>query len=374
MSWNRYFPGFRPLAPDAWRTRAEKDLKGKPFDELFSKTEEGIEYQPFFTEAPEDAAGMELPGTGSMRRGNVLNAADRGWQGVQWIEGEHAPVLVREALSSDLHAFAMLDRAGAPAPFELLDFRYHALHLLISGSSDPALVLKRLFDHAQTHNGVASLTGTVYLPVGARPGFSAADALALAREARSRAPWLSPLGISVYFDHVGPVEQIAQALNRIGLMALANGGDAPEGLALHVPVGTQFFLEIAKFRALRQLAAQLIDSLGGDSPEKQSPFILAQTAPYAAANRDSLNNLLPATTGTLAAAVGGANGILVLPHDGEHTPRSARLARNVQHLLRHESYIGTVNDPAGGSYAIESLTTQLTEAAWKRFQEIQQTA
>lgn len=365
------FTGFAPVSPEAWRTRAEKDLKGKPFDELTTTTAEGIVYQPFFTETPGDAVENDRPGTGDMRRGNVFNAADHGWQSVQWIAGDAAATLVREALSADVHAFSMLETGDAPAPVALLDFRYHALHLQVSSSADPAATVQRLLDHAKSHNGLASLTGTLYLPMGTRAGFSLPDALALAASVRAQAPYLAPLGISVYYDNVGPVEQIALALHRIGALALANGGNAPEGLALHVPVGTQFLLEIAKLRALRQLAAQLLDSLGADTPEAKSPFILAQTAPYAAANRDALNNLLPATTEALAAAIGGANGILVQAHDGENSPRSARLARNVQHLLRHESHIGAVLDPAAGSYAIESLTSQLAEAAWKRFREMQ---
>lgn len=363
------FTEFPAVSAEAWRTRAEKDLKGKPFDELYTQTAEGIVYQPFFTETPGDAAESDLPGAGDMRRGNVFNTADHGWQTVQEVKGDTAAAVVREALSADVHAFQMWETAETPAPVELLDFRYHALHLFISSDANATAALNRVLDHAKTHSGLSSLTGTVYLPIGGK--LSAAEALALADMVRAQAPYLAVLGVSVYFDNVGPVEQIAQALNRIGQLTLANNGNVPAGLALHVPVGTQFLLEIAKMRALRQLAAQLLESLGAETPEAKSPFILAQTAPYAAANRDLLNNLLPATTGALSAAVGGANGIIVLPHDSENSTRSARLARNVQHLLRHESHIGAVLDPAGGSYAIESLTTQLAEAAWKRFQELQ---
>jgi methylmalonyl-CoA mutase len=85
-------------------------------------------------------------------------------------------------------------------------------------------------------------------------------------------------------------------------------------------------------------------------------------------------NLLRGTIATFGGAIGGAESITVLPHDtawGLPTDFSRRMARNIQLLAAEESNLGRVADPAGGSWYVESLTDQLAERAWKRFQEIE---
>ena len=89
--------------------------------------------------------------------------------------------------------------------------------------------------------------------------------------------------------------------------------------------------------------------------------------------RDSVN-MLRATTEALAAAVGGADTICVAPFDeplGAPDDFSRRIARNVQIILQEEAHLTQIVDPAGGSYAVESLTDELAHAAWAVFQEIE---
>ena len=85
--------------------------------------------------------------------------------------------------------------------------------------------------------------------------------------------------------------------------------------------------------------------------------------------------MIKAATQTMAAAIGGADLIYVLPADyqqkGESTSFSRRIARNVQHLLQMESHLDQVIDPAAGSYYIERLTRHLCEEAWQEFQHIE---
>ena len=90
-------------------------------------------------------------------------------------------------------------------------------------------------------------------------------------------------------------------------------------------------------------------------------------------------NLLRATTAAFAAAVGGADGVTVLPFDeavgetvAEAGPLGRRIARNTQHVLLEEASLHRVADPAGGSWYVESLTDQLAGAAWSQLQAIEQ--
>ncbi|MCP3461019.1 methylmalonyl-CoA mutase family protein [Bradyrhizobium sp. CCGUVB23] len=129
------------------------------------------------------------------------------------------------------------------------------------------------------------------------------------------------------------------------------------------------FLTMAKFRALRPLWAR-IETACGLTPKPL--FIAADTAWRMLTQRDPYVNMLRATIATFAAGLAGTNAITVLPHTlalGLPDAFARRVARNTQLLLLEESNLAKVSDPAAGSGGIETLTTQLCEAAWALFQE-----
>jgi methylmalonyl-CoA mutase len=131
------------------------------------------------------------------------------------------------------------------------------------------------------------------------------------------------------------------------------------------------FLTLAKFRALRQLWAR-VEQACGLTPKLL--FIAADTAWRMLTQRDAYVNMLRATMATFSAGLAGANAITVLPHTlalGLPDDFARRTARNTQLVLLEESSLAKVSDPAAGSGGIETLTTQLCEAAWALFQEIE---
>jgi methylmalonyl-CoA mutase len=136
-------------------------------------------------------------------------------------------------------------------------------------------------------------------------------------------------------------------------------------------VGTNYFLEIAKIRAAKSLFANLYASFGLHG----LPRIHAVTTSSNKTLYDPYNNLLRATVEAMAAAVAGVDSISVAAYDqgyGAPDEFSSHLTRNTQNLLREEAYLGRVADPLGGSYAIEKLTSEYAEAAWKLFKEIEE--
>lgn len=143
---------------------------------------------------------------------------------------------------------------------------------------------------------------------------------------------------------------------------------------LSVSVGTSYFMEIAKLRALRVLFSQFA---GHYSPARPDPsvFVHAQTSSFYDAVVTPYTNLLRATTEAMAAVVGGCDALTVRPYDavlGQQDEFSNRISRNVSVLLGEESYFGKVADPSAGSYYIENLTHQLAEAAWVLFLDVEQ--
>ena len=130
-------------------------------------------------------------------------------------------------------------------------------------------------------------------------------------------------------------------------------------------------LTIAKFRSLRKLWARIEESC---RLEPRPVFIAAETAWRMMTKRDPHGNIVRGTIATLAAALGGANAVTVLPFTaaiGVPDDFARRIARNTQTILIEEANLHRVADPAAGSGAIEALTQALCKAAWSKFQEIE---
>ncbi len=133
---------------------------------------------------------------------------------------------------------------------------------------------------------------------------------------------------------------------------------------------TDQFLTIAKFRAMRLLLARTFEALGVDATIP----IHAETAWRSMSRREPRMNILRATGAAMAAAIGGADSVTVLPFDaldGASNPAARRLARNTQSILAHESHLFRFADAGAGSGAVEALTDALAEAAWERFRRIE---
>ncbi len=137
-----------------------------------------------------------------------------------------------------------------------------------------------------------------------------------------------------------------------------------------VAIGSNYFFEIAKIRALRLLFRTLASEYGHDldcnitaTPTKRNKTIY-----------DFNVNLLRSTTECMAAIIGGANTIFNLPYDVLYHKSNEfgdRIARNQLLILKSESYFDSVNNPADGSYYIENITSQLAEKSLTLFKDIE---
>ena len=140
-------------------------------------------------------------------------------------------------------------------------------------------------------------------------------------------------------------------------------------------VSSNYFMEIAKFRAARMLWANIVK---GYNPEKNCAgkmMIHARTADWNQTVYDPYVNMLRGTTEAMSAAIAGVHSLEVTPFDAsfeDPTEFSKRIARNVELLLKHESHFDQVVDPAGGSYYVENLTQSIAAEAWKLFLEIEE--
>ena len=198
---------------------------------------------------------------------------------------------------------------------------------------------------------------------GAKPG----DLAAQVREAGARKGVRAAL-VGALPEHgagATPAQELAWLLASTAeaLRELEGAGIDARAAAPHfgwqLGVGRHTFVEIAKLRAARVLFAKLFAACGVGHADGLAPWIHAVTSPLTQTQRDPHVNVLRGTTQAFAALVGGADALTVLPWDlalGAPDAHADCVARNTALVLQEESHLGAVVDPAGGSYAIESLT------------------
>lgn len=169
----------------------------------------------------------------------------------------------------------------------------------------------------------------------------------------------------------------SMALGAAYLRALAVAGLAPADAArlieFRYAATADQFVTIAKVRAARVLWRRVLELCGvAPGTVRQYQHVVSSRAMLT--RYDPWVNLLRGTVAAFAAGVGGADAVTVLPFDtalGTPLGLGRRLARNTSALLTAESHTAAVNDPAGGAYAVEMLTTELAERGWAGFGRIE---
>jgi methylmalonyl-CoA mutase len=139
-------------------------------------------------------------------------------------------------------------------------------------------------------------------------------------------------------------------------------------------VGTNYFVEIAKFRAVKIIWANILKQY---SPIHTCSYTCQITAEVGWVNKslkDPNTNLLRQTTEAMSAIIGGIDRLIIHPFDACSLDGSSefteRIALNISNLLQDESYFSAVADPLGGSYAIESLTEEISVQGWNLFKQM----
>lgn len=208
------------------------------------------------------------------------------------------------------------------------------------------------------------------------------DLVELAAFSSERAPNLRAALVSTRAYHdagASPTQEIAWAV-ATGvqyLRWLEEAGFAVERgaseLRFAVSVGPDLFAEIAKLRALRWVWAKAMAAAGVGAEERRM-LLHARSSVAHRSRVDPWTNMLRGAGEVFAAAVGGADSCALLPFDVALGPSDAmarRVARNTQLVLREESHLHAVDDPAAGSWTLETLTEAFAREAWSMFRAIE---
>ena len=413
-----FFAEFAQPSLEQWKEAAEKTLKGAPLDKkTLTKTYEGITLKALYTGADlKDLPHMgSLPGFAPYVRGSRVQGNLKPWLVAQEViqpTPEDFNKVAKEELAKGSTALNMAldvptglglnpDQAtegtvgrGGLSLCTLNDLKtaldgvdIFAQPLLVHAGAS-ALPLAAMFLAlgkgmpkgiiGADPLGELAANGEIPLPYG-----KALSAMAgLAKWASANADELRTVVASSRPYHeagASAVEELAfclataveyvRNLTRAGMPA----EDACCQLVFVMPTGANFFMEIAKLRAMRVIWAQAADAFGA-RPNGGRALIHARTSSYTKTVYDPYVNLLRNTTEAFAAACGGAGSLHVTHFD--EPVRSAdefsrRVSRNLQIVLQKESHLTIPIDPGGGSWYLETLTHQLGKAAWGLFQKVE---
>ncbi|AQP45538.1 methylmalonyl-CoA mutase small subunit [Tessaracoccus flavus] len=361
------------------------------YQRLTSTTVDGLEIKPLYTKDDVDD-DLGFPGVAPFVRGTtVRTGAMEAWHVAQMHDDPDAAE-TRRAVLADLErggtaVYLRVDPdavAVADIPTVLSDVLLDLAPVYLTSKTQQLEAAKALVEHfAASDKDKASISGNLGIdPIGAA-ALAGTDAdLTVITEALDLVkdfPKVTPLVVDATVYHnagAGDIHELAYAV-AVGVeyvRALVDAGlsvdDAFGKILFRVSSTTDQFATIARLRALRGLWSRVGEVLGV-TEEKRGAIQHAVTSLRQISRDDAYVNMLRATISTFAASAGGAEIQTVLPFDtaaGLPTDFSRRIARNTQVVLAEESNVGRVNDPAGGSWFVESLTDQLSEKAWAVFQ------
>jgi methylmalonyl-CoA mutase len=380
-----------------WRKLVDAALKGAAFDKrLVTHTYDGLRVEPLYGRAAgaKTVAGR-APGTAwaLMQRIDHPDPVAASVQALQDLENGAAGLCLVFAGAPAARGYgvvandtATLDRALSGVMLDLIPLRIETspfagrpvanlmMELVDARKLDPA---KLMVDFGLDPIGDMARTGSALLPwpeLSARAGATAKDVRA---KGFDNAHLLRADGRAVHEAGGSEAQELAFSIaaGASYLRLLEASGftleQARQRISFLMAADADEFLTIAKFRALRKLWARIEQACG---LKPQPAFVSAETAWRMTTRRDPYVNMLRVTIAVTAAGVGGANAISVLPFTaalGLPDAFARRVARNTQLILLEESNLFRVSDPAAGSGGIEALTSQMSQAAWTLFQEIE---
>jgi methylmalonyl-CoA mutase len=386
---------FPAATREQWLKLVDAVLKGAPFDKrLIAKTYDGLAIQPLYTrDAGAKPVAARAPGAAwaVMQRVDHPDPAAANEQALHDLENGATGLTLVMAGSLNANGYGL---DGSPDTLaRALDGVYLDAGVVIdfnvaaetrdAAKNFAALVKRRGIapDAVEMRASLNPLGGVAATGVEARPWKELAPYFAglvgeLAGEG-FRGPFAVADGRVIHNAGGSEAQELAFALASAVtyLRALEAGGIALDAarrmIYFRLATDADQFLSIAKFRAIRKLWAR-VEQACGLAPAPT--YVAAETAWRMMTRRDPYVNILRATVAVVAAGLGGADAITVLPFTaaiGLPDAFARRIARNTQLVLLEESHLAKVSDPAAGSGGIEDLTGQLCTTAWTLFQEIE---
>ena len=395
----KLFSDFAPVSTEEWMAKITADLKGAPFEKkLVWKTGEGFNVNPFYR--AEDIEGLKttesLPGEFPYVRGTKK---DNDWKVRQNIEvccfkgaNEKALDLLTKGVTSlgfiikgdevNEENIATLLEGICPASVELnFNTCNCKAEKLIGILAD---YFKGKGVDAEKCYGSVNYDAFKKPLVKGKENSEWVEGAAAVLKAGQALPNYRVLAVNAFlFNNAGAYisQELGYALawgNELMAKLTEAGFTADEvakKIKFNLGISSNYFMEIAKFRAARWLWAEIVAAYKPACECACKMVAHAQTSEWNMTVYDAHVNLLRSQTEAMSAALAGVDSITVRPFDKIYqTPDdfSERIARNQQLLLKEECHLDKVVDPSAGSYYVEVLTNSLADVAWKLFLEVEE--
>ena len=395
----KLFSEFAPVSTEEWMAKIKADLKGGPFEKkLVWKTGEGFNVNPFYR--AEDIEGLKttesLPGEFPYVRGTKK---DNDWRVRQNIEvccfkgaNEKALDLLTKGVTSlgfiikgdevNEENIATLLEGICPASVELnFNTCNCKAEKLIGILAD---YFKGKGVDAEKCYGSVNYDAFKKPLVKGKENSEWVEGAAAVLKAGQALPNYRVLAVNAFlFNNAGAYisQELGYALawgNELMAKLTEAGFTADEvakKIKFNLGISSNYFMEIAKFRAARWLWAEIVAAYKPACECACKMVAHAQTSEWNMTVYDAHVNLLRSQTEAMSAALAGVDSITVRPFDKIYqTPDdfSERIARNQQLLLKEECHLDKVVDPSAGSYYVEVLTNSLADVAWKLFLEVEE--
>ena len=394
-SKEKLFADFAPVSTQEWLDKINVDLKGADFEKkLVWKTNEGFKVKPFYRK--EDLENLKtteaLPGEFPYLRGTKKN--DNTWfvrQDIKVNCPKEANAKALDILNKgvDSIGFNINKKDLCPEYIETLleGICAECVELNFSTCQGATVMLAGLLVEYFTKKGYDfdKLQGSInYDPMGkmltkgkdVSNYIMAAKTLVEIMKAlpKYRCITVNAIELNNAGSYISQELGYALAWGNEYLNALVEAGvdatEAAKKIKFNFGISSNYFLEIAKFRAARMLWANIVKEYEPKCDCACKMKAHAETSTFNLTLFDAHVNMLRTQTEAMSAALAGVDSITVSPFDKVYQVAddfSERIARNQQLLLKEECHFDKVVDPAAGSYYIENLTASIAQQAWTIF-------
>ena len=395
----KLFSEFAPVSTEDWVAKITADLKGAPFEKkLVWKTGEGFNVNPFYR--LEDIEGLKttesLPGEFPYVRGTKK---DNDWKVRQNIEvgcfkaaNEKALDILNKGVTSLGFVIKGDDVNKENIAALLKDVCPQAVELNFNTCLCKAEQLIAILAEVYKEKGadLEKCYGSVnYDPfkkplIKGKENANWVESAAAVLKAGAALPKYRVLAVNAFnLNNAGAfiTQELGYALawgNELMAKLTETGFTADEvakNIKFNFGISSNYFMEIAKFRAARWLWAEIVKAYAPACDCACKMLAHAQTSAWNMTIFDAHVNLLRTQTEAMSAAIAGVDSITVRPFDQTYQASddfSERIARNQQLLLKEESHFDKVVDPSAGSYYVEVLTNSVADVAWKLFLDVEE--
>lgn len=367
-SFDKIFESFQSISKDEWKKKVEADLKGKSADSLDWKDEDEILHRAYY-----DKSDIESPIDSQLLRKDSeawgisqsyfldqwkpaelkkhLNQAYENGLGVAVLRGNHFDESLWNELNDQWKEEGILKYLVEGGPLksvieEKVGILVDPIGNMVRNRQQDQASLDELNAYFKSqlmefnNQRFLMVEGSIFAQMGASAVQEVAYTL-----------W----HYTEYFDILTEAGQTVDAIGR--------------SIIVNTSIGSSYFIQIAKIRALR-INLQKINKYYGSS-EKLN--IWAESNPYYMDSSNFNNNLIRLSCQAMSAILGGADniGLQAVGNSLEKKEFAARMCRNVQLILKHESHLDKVDDLIKGAYYIENITEELVNKSWEAFKKLE---